>query len=221
MLELVLVGQVLGRFWAGSAAVAQIPERLHAGGLLGCFAVATAVAPAGAAAAVAGVRGDESLSRTLWSPCLLLFLPEEFSFFRRTLTPVVSTGSPCGHLGTQWRCLSLPPIPSIRMLVSASAAACAPASGLQTRCARSLGTFWTPGPGHAVPLATLQPSGFGGGCGLGALSLEETGLSREMGLEPGLGVWKEPLTGLLAVKSSGGTAGAASGAGTVLLGEQS
>lgn len=57
MLELVLVGQVLGRFWAGSAAVAQIPKRLHAGGLLGCFAVAAAVAPAGAAAAVAGVRG--------------------------------------------------------------------------------------------------------------------------------------------------------------------
>lgn len=46
----VLVGQVLGRFWSGSAEVAQIPDRLHARGLLGSLAVAAA------AAAVAAVR---------------------------------------------------------------------------------------------------------------------------------------------------------------------
>ena len=40
----VLVGQVLGRFWTGSAEAAQIPDRLHAGGLLGSLAVAAAAA---------------------------------------------------------------------------------------------------------------------------------------------------------------------------------
>lgn len=85
-----------------------------------------ALAAAAAAAAVAAgpgragvVAGPESTSRPL-------FLPEETSFLGRTLTPVVSRGSPCGHLCTQWRCLCLPPIPSIRMSVSASAAPCPP-----------------------------------------------------------------------------------------------
>lgn len=84
------------------------------------------------------VAGPESPSRPL-------FLPEETSFLGRTLTPVVSRGSPCGHLYTQWRCLCLPPIPSIRMSVSASAAPCPPPGGPRARSARSRRTVWTPG----------------------------------------------------------------------------
>lgn len=136
------------------------------------------------------------MSGTLWSPCLSLFLPEESSCLRRILIPVVSRGSACGHLGTQWRCLSLPPIPSIRMLVSAFAALCPPASGRQAHPARSVGTSWTPltpphsppgsGPSSSPFSEALFPYEFGGGRGgLGASSLKEMGLSLRNG--PGAG----------------------------------
>lgn len=48
-----LEGQFLGRFWSGSAEVIPIPDRLHAGAILGSLAVAAAAVSA-AAAAVAG-----------------------------------------------------------------------------------------------------------------------------------------------------------------------
>lgn len=51
-----------GSFWSGSAEVTQIPDRLHTGAIPASFALAPAVAAA--ASAVAGVRGDDSLSRT-------------------------------------------------------------------------------------------------------------------------------------------------------------
>lgn len=147
------------KFWEDSGQAEprspRFPTGSTQGGLFDFFAVAAAVA---AAAAVAGGLRDQGLLLTLESRCLLLFLPEESSFFRRILTPVVLRGSPCGHLGTQWRCLSLPPIPSIKMLVSALAARCPPASGLQARSAHFLRSFWTPGPGpSSSPFLRLLP----------------------------------------------------------------
>lgn len=146
----VSAGQVRGRFWTGESQGTQIPDRLRARGLQGSSALAAAAA---AAAAVAAGRGELGLSRAAESPSRPLFLPEETSFLGRTLTPVVSRRSPCGHLCTQWRCLCLPPIPSIRMSVGASAAPCPPLGGPRARLARSRRTVWTPGPGGILPLS--------------------------------------------------------------------
>ena len=142
-------GQVPGRFWAGGAEVAQIPDRLRAGGLRGSSAPVAAVAAA--VAAVAEGRGEEELSRTPGGPSRSLFLPEEPSFLGRTLTPAVSRGSPCGHLSTQWRCLSLPPIPSIRTSVGASAARCPPPAGREPALPARGGRSGPPGLGESCP----------------------------------------------------------------------
>ena len=147
----VSAGQVRGRLWTGEAQGTQVPDRLRARGLRGSSALAAAAA---AAAAVAGGRGELGLSRAVESPSRPLFLPEETSFLGRTLTPVVSKGSPCGHLCTQWRCLCLPPIPSIRMSVGISAAPWPPAPGRpRARSARSRWTVWIPGPGGVPSLS--------------------------------------------------------------------
>lgn len=85
------------------------------------------------------------------------------------------------------------------MLVSAFAALCPPASGLQAHSARPLCALWTPGPGpSSSPFLRLLPSEFGGGRALGASFLKDMGLSLcDMGLELGLWVWEELVEGLL------------------------
>lgn len=107
---------------------------------------------------------------------MLLFLPEEACFLRRSLTPVVSRGSPCGHLGTPRRCLCLPPIPSIRMLVSAFAFPGRPRTGVQAHPARSLRAFLIPWPRlSGSPFLRLLPEEFGGGWGLGSSFFQRNG----------------------------------------------
>lgn len=98
-----------------------------------------------------GGRWEVELSPALGSPSVLLFLSEESSFLRRSLTPVVSRGNPCGPLGTQRRCLFLPPIPSIKMLVSPFAAPCPAWAGVQAHPARSLLRSCPPGRGWMLP----------------------------------------------------------------------
>lgn len=140
----ILAGQVLGRFWSGRAEVAQIPDRLHAEGpfrLLRCCrrrrsrcrGFRVSVRPGAVA------YPGESVS-------VAVFAREVFFLSSHPDSRGVE-GESLRTPRTQWRCLSLPPIPSIRMLVSALAARCPPASGLQARSAHFLRTFWIPGPG--------------------------------------------------------------------------